>query len=462
MMSEKIWKFFCSLKLLGIILSALIVSILIGSFIIQKPIAQEGQLERAYSPETLRIFEFFGFLDLFHSPWFAFLIMLLGVNIICCSINMWPRHVKLAFINDNKKSDALIKAQPQNFEMKIVSPNIEKIAEALARFFKKPEIFRGDGFISLFVNKMKLAHFGVYIIHTGLVIIIMGGVWGSIDGFEGQMSLVEGQTSNHIYIKNAVRDKNRLLDFSIKCHDIRIDTYENGSAKDYYSDLEVLDKNGKSVFRKIIEVNEPLTYGGMSFYQANYGKQKKNEEKTYRFEYTAANLKNQKPQIIELSEYDDAVVIPGTKKTLQLLDHNDFVQMPTEDGPVSLGEAVRLMVREGEAPETVTLFKDYPQLDAHLRPQAKDHFVFNGIKEKFELVEVTGLQVARDPGAAVVFTGCAIFVMGLLWAFCTSHQKLWVNIYEERLVMGGRTNRNPWGFKTRFQKLTEEIQALSS
>jgi cytochrome c biogenesis protein len=288
---------------------------------------------------------------------------------------------------------------------------------------------------------------------------MVGGVWGSVDGFEGQMSLVEGQTSNHVYIKNAVRNKNRLLDFSIKCHDIHIDTYENGSAKDYYSDLEVIDKNGKSILRKTIEVNEPLTHGGMSFYQANYGKQKKNEEKVYRFEYTEAH---QKSQMIELSEYNDAFVIPGTKKTLQILDHNAFVQMPTDEGLVALGEAVRLIVADGGgAPETMTLFKDYPQLDAHLRPQAKDHFAFQGVKEKFELVEVTGLQVARDPGAPIVFLGCAVMVAGILWAFFTSHQKLWVNIYDERIVMGGRASRNPWGFKARFQKLTEEIQALS-
>ena len=88
--------------------------------------------------------------------------------------------------------------------------------------------------------------------------------------------------------------------------------------------------------------------------------------------------------------------------------------------------------------------------------------MFKGVKEKFELVEVTGLQVARDPGAPVVFTGCAIMVAGILWAFFTSHQKLWVNIHDDRIVMGGRANRNPWGFKARFQKLTEAVEALVS
>lgn len=43
-----------------------------------------------------------------------------------------------------------------------------------------------------------------------------------------------------------------------------------GPVKDYISELEVTDKDGKVLARKDIEVNHPLYYGGYHFYQSSY------------------------------------------------------------------------------------------------------------------------------------------------------------------------------------------------
>ncbi len=46
-----------------------------------------------------------------------------------------------------------------------------------------------------------------------------------------------------------------------------------GAISDYISELEVIDKTGKVVARKDIEVNHPLRYGGYRFYQQDYDHQ---------------------------------------------------------------------------------------------------------------------------------------------------------------------------------------------
>ena len=46
-----------------------------------------------------------------------------------------------------------------------------------------------------------------------------------------------------------------------------------GAISDYISELEVIDKDGKVVARKDIEVNHPLQYGGYRFYQSGYDQQ---------------------------------------------------------------------------------------------------------------------------------------------------------------------------------------------
>ena len=48
-----------------------------------------------------------------------------------------------------------------------------------------------------------------------------------------------------------------------------MDAYPDGSPRQYWSQLTVLE-NGREVARKKIYVNDPLTYKGVRFFQASY------------------------------------------------------------------------------------------------------------------------------------------------------------------------------------------------
>lgn len=460
-MLDKLWKFFASLRPLAFIFTSLVISILIGSFIIQRFNADEGQIERAYSPETIKIFEFFGFFDLFHSPWFVFLVFLLGVNVICASIEMWPRHVKLSKTIDPELSETAMKNQAVTTEFALSSPPVkEHFTALLKKHFKAPQVFEKDGKLRFFVNKMRFGYFGVYVVHAGLIIIMIGGIIGSIDGYEGQMALMEGESSNKILMrKTAGPRRNKILDFSIKCHGISIETYENGSTKDYFSDLEVFGKDGRSIGKHRLQVNEPLTYGGVSFYQANYGKQKVNEEKFYNLKMI--DRKTRKVTDLKISEDAEEFRIPETDKVIAVTNYHDNPQMPTDTGVEELGETIRFELRDGNQNEFVTIFKDYPEIDGELRPKASTLFAFTGMTEEFELKEITGLQASRDPGAPIVFFGCAVLMIGIMWAFFTSHQKIWIVVDGIRVLVAGRTYRNPVSFKAKFEMLVGALRGAS-
>ena len=461
---DKLWDFFSSLKPLAFIFSALVLSTLFGSFIIQRPMAEEGQIERAYSPEVIRVLDFFGCFDLFHSPWFDFLIFLLVVNVLCASIEMAPRHLKLYRHIDPKLSLAAMRNQRFFNEIVLSGANTKaalqnKIASALQHVFCKPQIFESERELRFFVNKMRWSYLGVYIVHAGLIVIMIGGVWGSVHGFEGQMSLMEGQESNKVTMRNTLR-RNKILDFSILCHDVRMDTYDDGSPKAYFSDLEVFDKNGGSVLRKTIRVNDPLVYDGIAFFQANYGKQKINVHRFYAV--TKTNLRTHQQEFFNIPEDATEYAIPGTKKIIQVSQYQVNPVMPTAEGDVALGETLRFSYGNKTAAdknqkEFITVFKDYPEVDEKLRPNAAEVFSFQGLQEDFELKEVTGLQVARDPGAPVVFTGCALLVVGIFWAFFTGHQKIWILTDGQKLYVAGKAYRSPVAFQQKFEKLIKEI-----
>src|SRR5262245_4799625 len=89
--ADRLWAFFSSLKLALGLFIALAVSTMAGSIVLQRPIAQPGQLERAYGPETLVWLDRFGLLDVFHSWWFVLQLALLALNLTVVSIEMWPK-----------------------------------------------------------------------------------------------------------------------------------------------------------------------------------------------------------------------------------------------------------------------------------------------------------------------------------------------------------------------------------
>ena len=73
----------------------------------------------------------------------------------------------------------------------------------------------------------------------------------------------------------------------------------------------------------------------------------------------------------------------------------------------------------------------------------------------------TGLQVTKDPGVLVVYTGFILLCIGPLIAFFGSHKKLWVRVQDRAghavVTVAGTVNRNRMGFEREFNVIIDEI-----
>lgn len=84
---NKLWLFLCSVKLAVIIIVILAVACIVGTLIVQmKP--YEEYVER-FGETIAKIFYYTQFTDIFHSYWFAFLLILLCINLGSCTIKRW-------------------------------------------------------------------------------------------------------------------------------------------------------------------------------------------------------------------------------------------------------------------------------------------------------------------------------------------------------------------------------------
>ena len=89
--SRKIWQTLSSIKT-GVVLIILVVVIFsaAGTVILQRPMTDPDDMQRAYSPSMLRFLDATGLTDVFHARWFVALMVLVSFSIIAASVERFP------------------------------------------------------------------------------------------------------------------------------------------------------------------------------------------------------------------------------------------------------------------------------------------------------------------------------------------------------------------------------------
>src|SRR5579862_3090204 len=87
---RKLWQTLGAIKT-GVILLILVVIIsAAGTVILQRPVTDADEMQRAYSPQTLHMLDSLGLTDVFHAWWFVLLLALVSLSIIAASVQRFP------------------------------------------------------------------------------------------------------------------------------------------------------------------------------------------------------------------------------------------------------------------------------------------------------------------------------------------------------------------------------------
>ena len=74
--TRKIWRTLSSIKT-GVILLILVVIVsAAGTLILQRPMTEPDEMQRAYSPTVLRVLDAVGLTNVFHASWFLLMLSL--------------------------------------------------------------------------------------------------------------------------------------------------------------------------------------------------------------------------------------------------------------------------------------------------------------------------------------------------------------------------------------------------
>jgi cytochrome c biogenesis protein len=278
------------------------------------------------------------------------------------------------------------------------------------------------------------------------------GTWG----YRGYVSLGPGMRSQQVeslYSNGAPR----LLPFTLRCDGAGMEKYPDGSPRQYWSHL-VVEENGREVFRKQIFVNDPLTYKGVRFFQANYGPSGEPTKLVIEASWPGAKRASQTFTLRpgEVASLGDS----GTK--VELTDFvPDFVlqgnQLSTRSNDPN-NPAVRLTVTQpGAPPSSVWFFPKFPQMnfpsDVGITFQLRD----------VEMGYTTGLQVAKQPGKELIWGGCLLLTTGLVLALYMVHIRIWGVVGRDAkgrpvLLLGGQPSKYRESFETRFNELADAVE----
>ena len=439
--------FFRSLKLTITLLILLASLSIIGTLITQN--ATRAEYLQRYGIGLYEVLNFFNLFNMYHSWWFSAILLLLVINLITCSVQRLPGIFSQISQRSGELEDRMLKAIPYVEKIQIANPTgrQEGIQSSLKRWFRNWGRIETERAVTLFSEKGKFSRLGVPITHLSILIILTGGIVGSLFGFKGRVEILKGETVDRVLLRTRDEEIARPLDFSVRCDEFKVTYYDlpgkEKHVKEYTSSLTIL-KDGKEVLKKAVQVNHPLHYEGLAFYQANYG--------TIDDFTLGVQWRNKKEKATFEVPEGATVPVPNSNALIRVLQYAAQVH--------NFGEGVQaVLIEPNREARTFWLLKAFPKIDE----QRKDDFIlsFEGNSPR----EYTGLSVTKDPGVWVVWIGCGMMIFGLIVSFFFSHQRVWVRISKSpggEIVLAGSVNKNRVGFEKTFGELVEEVRKKNS
>ena len=412
-------------------------------------------MQRAYSPQVLRLLDAVKLTDVFHAWWFVLLLSLVSLSIIAASIQRFPNAWRFFSRPYKSPDETFRKALPGHVLIPIKD---EETALSVAERVLHKEVSSRSGLCArtTFLSSASATAFlrlAVYIVHASLLLIFLGGIVDALYGWRGFVTLTRGQQSSQVQPQNGTT---RTLPFAVRCDGAGQENYADGSPKRWWSDLAVV-KDGQVILRKQIVVNEPLVYRGVRFYQASYGSTGKLDKMVL----TATARAGQDPKDLAIGLNETLPLDADT--TVRLAEFiPDYV---VQDGQVYArsndleNPAAHLVVESKKSGQAVNFW--LPPIPG-VEQNASSPYTFQG--KDLKMAYFTGLEVSHEPGQWSVWAGVIVMGFGLALVFYFVHKRVWVVPVRDargqlKLWIGGTANKNKDAFEQRFRELVEQIES---
>ncbi|MBC3189589.1 cytochrome c biogenesis protein ResB [Pseudonocardia sp. C8] len=455
-------------------------------------------------PTAAPIVEALGGFEVFASPWFAAIYLLLMISLVGCvlprSLEYW-RGMRQAPVATPRNLSRLphhaAAGTPDDPDA------VLDRARTLLRGWRKAERTEPDGTRTISAEKGYLRETGNLVFHLSLIGILLGLAGGKLYGYEGDVIVrADGSEfcNSSILGYDTFRAGLRVDGTGLNEFCVRVDRFDstwlpNGQPATFGADVSYQTgadlRSGVTTWRPgEIAVNHPLRTDGDRVYLTGYGYAPQftvtwpdGQRRTGNIQWRPVDQGGSQLSEGATKFERPGVTDPEVRRTTQLAVTGTFaptgaidpdgrlvsvhpdLRAPTADVNVLLGD---LGIDDGRGQSIFTV--DQQKIDdGELRPVAQARL---GIGDTVRLPDGTvvrfdgvtpwvNLQVGHDPGQVWVLLAAVVMVGGLALSLSIKRRRFWVRVRPDgdgsRIELGGLARTDRAGYGEEFDRLASEL-----
>lgn len=258
-----IWGQLTSMRTALLLLFLLALAAIPGSMVPQEGVSAIEVLDfKRENPQLAGPFEALGLFDVYASPWFSAIYLLLFISLVGCIL---PRVITYA--KQLRMPPPRLPARPERMPASGVGPaDAETLSRSRAWLRRHRYRVRASE-EGLSAERGRLREAGNLVFHIGLVAMLVGLAWSSLLGFRGTSVVVEGHSFSNVitqyddFSHGGWYDTRRLEPFTIAVNrfhaEFETGDVQHGAARRF--DAEVTVHEDGTTREELLQVNEPVT-----------------------------------------------------------------------------------------------------------------------------------------------------------------------------------------------------------
>jgi len=513
----RLWRQLTSMRTALVLLFLLALASVPGTVLPQQSLApSEVSGYLIAHPSLGRVMQRLDLFNVFGSPWYAAIYVLLFISLVGCVLPRSRIHLRAVRARP-PKAPARFSRLPESTTWVSATPP-EGVTTAAAAVLRRGRWRVDTAGTSVAAEKGYLRETGNLLFHCSLVLLMLGVGFGSVFGYQGDKLVVQGQGMVNDpavydqYFPGRLTTASSLQPFEIIVNRFTASYLPDGEPSAFHAYVTSVARPGARPRQVDLQVNHPITFGNANVYLLGHG---------YAVHFILRNAAGRQefnaevPCIpLELTDYLSQCVVKapdtgvnvagpgGSSVPLQFGVLADFA--PT--AAYSLTRGLISTFPQPRLPRVVIeaytgdlgLDEGIPQsvytLDSAgmhqvaqavltpgargLAPSEPTQAAASGLATGFvrlphgftlQVAGVTNwvsLQVKDDPGKRVVLLAAVLIVLGLLFSLRVRRRRLWLRATpapggHTLVEVGGLARTDADGFSSEFPGLVEKLSAAA-